>query len=374
MSSEFLFYLNLFSAIYFVALFLSIKLQDVHSKQGNYFSLLILIPVFNLVNNCIVINGSLIDYPWVLLVSSLTAPFFGVLLKAHVDSIIKRSVSFFTPLYFTCYLTCLGFIGVAINLVTKSQEEIELFLNGMQTGDFPIEFLVATIVFYLSQLLFFIDVGITAFKKRKTETNTHLRNITNESIKYVQRLWVSISLIYVFIVVLYAFFTPFLVEYLYLPIGMNGVYLFILFNHRRFTNDFWSDPNEDFLDLEKQKVILQKADKTKYVLLLTAIEEFFHTRKPYLEADFNQRKLEAQIDASVHQISHAINNEYKMNFSDYVNAFRINHSKELLKNFDVKRDTIERISYDSGFNSKASFYRAFKKHTSSTPTTFLALQ
>jgi len=33
--------------------------------------------------------------------------------------------------------------------------------------------------------------------------------------------------------------------------------------------------------------------------------------------------------------------------------------------------TIEYVAYESGFNSRASFYRAFKKHTGITPTEFL---
>ena len=61
-----------------------------------------------------------------------------------------------------------------------------------------------------------------------------------------------------------------------------------------------------------------------------------------------------------------------MNFSDYVNSYRIDFAKELLSNFDDKKETIENVAFDAGFNSKASFYRAFKRHTSTTPKDFIS--
>jgi YesN/AraC family two-component response regulator len=63
-------------------------------------------------------------------------------------------------------------------------------------------------------------------------------------------------------------------------------------------------------------------------------------------------------------LSHIINTESEKNFNDFLNEFRIDHFKKLLENDQF---SIEGMAYESGFKSKTSFYRAFKKSTGQTP-------
>jgi AraC-like DNA-binding protein len=60
-----------------------------------------------------------------------------------------------------------------------------------------------------------------------------------------------------------------------------------------------------------------------------------------------------------------------MSFPDFISSFRIEEAKKQL--MAPKPDTIFAISLDVGFNSKAAFYTAFKKHTQMTPTEFKKL-
>jgi YesN/AraC family two-component response regulator len=66
----------------------------------------------------------------------------------------------------------------------------------------------------------------------------------------------------------------------------------------------------------------------------------------------------------------AINKHYHKNFNTYINEFRIKKAQELLKT-DILADlSIEGLSREVGFHSKASFYTAFKKATGRTPMTY----
>ena len=64
-----------------------------------------------------------------------------------------------------------------------------------------------------------------------------------------------------------------------------------------------------------------------------------------------------------------INEHFEQNFKEYINSYRINHAKEMIQkgsNF-----SLEGIGYESGFNSRTSFYRAFKKFEGRTPSEYL---
>lgn len=55
------------------------------------------------------------------------------------------------------------------------------------------------------------------------------------------------------------------------------------------------------------------------------------------------------------------------NFFDFVNSYRVEALKEHLldQRYDVIK--IEELAFMCGFNSKAAFQRAFKKHTGTLP-------
>lgn len=55
------------------------------------------------------------------------------------------------------------------------------------------------------------------------------------------------------------------------------------------------------------------------------------------------------------------------NFSDFINSYRIEHFKNSLMNENYKNYDIYGIAKESGFQSRASFYRAFKKNEGITP-------
>ena len=58
-------------------------------------------------------------------------------------------------------------------------------------------------------------------------------------------------------------------------------------------------------------------------------------------------------------------------FRNYVNSYRITEFKTRLGTYDLHNHNIISLSYECGFNSKASFHRAFKKHTGCTPVEYL---
>ncbi|MBL0268466.1 MAG: AraC family transcriptional regulator [Chitinophagaceae bacterium] len=73
-------------------------------------------------------------------------------------------------------------------------------------------------------------------------------------------------------------------------------------------------------------------------------------------------------------LSMVINKGFSMNFNDWVNKYRLEEVKSLFEKGEHKKQTLLSIAFECGFNSKATFNRAFKKATGITPREWLSRQ
>ncbi len=90
--------------------------------------------------------------------------------------------------------------------------------------------------------------------------------------------------------------------------------------------------------------------------------------EPYLEEGLTLASLAHAIDIEPHQLTLFLNRHLKTNFHDFINAYRIEAAKKLLVN--EPSDKILAIAFRTGFNSKASFNRVFRKITGLTPSQY----
>jgi len=92
--------------------------------------------------------------------------------------------------------------------------------------------------------------------------------------------------------------------------------------------------------------------------------------KPYLNPDLKLSHISEKLLIQTHHISQVINDNLGYSFSDFINSYRIEEAKRLLKNPGYDKYTILAISYEVGFQNKSSFNNAFKKFTGLTPSEF----
>jgi ligand-binding sensor domain-containing protein/AraC-like DNA-binding protein len=95
--------------------------------------------------------------------------------------------------------------------------------------------------------------------------------------------------------------------------------------------------------------------------------DLMRTANPYLEYSLNLNKCARMLDVPPHHLSQVINQFHHKNFSDYINEYRIEEAKRLIRETNLK---VEAIGFESGFNSPTAFYAAFKKFTQKTPTQY----
>ncbi len=106
---------------------------------------------------------------------------------------------------------------------------------------------------------------------------------------------------------------------------------------------------------------------------LKKLTSFMKKEKPFLDFELTLQKLAFEIKIPERELSLLINHHLSKHFFDFINEYRINEAKTILENPDKKEVTILEILYQVGFNSKSSFYTAFKKETNKTPTQYRKL-
>jgi len=99
----------------------------------------------------------------------------------------------------------------------------------------------------------------------------------------------------------------------------------------------------------------------------TKIREFVEQENGYRDPSLSLKMLAEKISVRPDYISQTLSQEIGESFFDYVNRLRAEEAGELLSN---STSTVIAISNEVGFNSRSSFYKAFKKESGCTPTEY----
>lgn len=112
-----------------------------------------------------------------------------------------------------------------------------------------------------------------------------------------------------------------------------------------------------------QVLSIEENDNTQ---LMHHICQVIEEKRLYLDPNLKMTDIAKMLGVSRNSISNCINSQRDCSFPQFVNAYRVTHAQELLRDHpDLK---IAEVWMAAGFSSEASFYRIFKSITGSTPT------
>lgn len=100
------------------------------------------------------------------------------------------------------------------------------------------------------------------------------------------------------------------------------------------------------------------------------VDQFISSSQRYLDPHLSMDKIAEELAISTSSLSRLVNQYAGKNFSDYINSLRVTEAKKLLEQEEFSAYTIVSIGLECGFNSKSTFYTAFKKFTGLTPTQY----
>jgi len=252
------------------------------------------------------------------------------------------------------------------------------------------------------QLLIYIILSIYFYKNYKHEIENIFSYKENVDLKWIKVLIIFFLTLFIMIDTVHFFSIKTNVPHRILFNASMLIFNIIIFAYGIFQKNIFAKPNlqeiktlaflsdikkesvvnEIFTEQEDLTVVATDEDEkiaSKYQKSsLTDIQknhiietlEKYMKGKPYYYSNLTIDEVADALQTNSKYLSQVINETHQKNFYTYINIFRINDSMEMLLSNQFENYSMEGIAKTVGFNSKSSFYSAFKKYTGYTPTEF----
>lgn len=129
----------------------------------------------------------------------------------------------------------------------------------------------------------------------------------------------------------------------------------------------------DGTEMEDKEEVKRYQKSTLSEALLDSYEQKLYAlmiqQMIFLNAELSLQSLAKELRIPKHHLTQVLSVRVGENFYHYVNRFRIDYACKLI-NQSVVDLTLEELAYKSGFNSKTSFNRYFKKQVGCTPSEY----
>lgn len=125
---------------------------------------------------------------------------------------------------------------------------------------------------------------------------------------------------------------------------------------------------ESFPLTETEADTSEKDEEDNLMIIFKKILFSLENDKVYKDPDLTLPKLASIIKSNEKYVSAAIASHTNMNYNNFINLYRIQDAKLLI--YENNGMNINEVMYACGFNSRTTFYEAFKKHTGMSPKQF----
>ncbi len=112
----------------------------------------------------------------------------------------------------------------------------------------------------------------------------------------------------------------------------------------------------------------KKISDSESTALISSLKEIVEENKMFKQPNLKLSDVAKKLNITPHKLSQLLNDNLNVNFSQFLKEYRISEAKQILSR--ENNFTFEGIGYECGFNSKSSFYAAFKQNTGLTPAKY----
>ncbi len=368
-------FINIFTILNLTILASLLWFKQDETKASKFLSVVVFSPGTPFILNYLIYTGDIKEYPWLQLLSfgHLWAP--AVLFYVRAVLIMNFSTSMLWP-HFIPQAICTSLWLICIN---KGRDYTDVLFDNVFHGQFPWEITLLNFLLLIQALGYLTYSAVLINRQYPFHLSEHikkiilqpetflLRNSENEKnyrgkwLKHFIGLSISINLI---AIILYISFPEKEVSYIYVPVLYNFIYILIVYKSFRYSPIFMPADSSKVFRYSGSSLSKEQSHDC-YLKVISLIRE----EKLYLHFELKLEDIANRLNLSTQYVSQAINQNGNKNFFEFINSYRIEEAKKLLK--ERPDLTIEAIAYDSGFGSKAAFNRTFKKSTGQTPSEFI---
>ncbi|SDL15077.1 AraC-type DNA-binding protein [Pedobacter sp. ok626] len=373
-----MFALNICLALNLIILFIAFFFRKNNTLPNKILALILLDTAISFLGNATIVGGYFTNFPYLFFLCWCTSSFFGPLFFTYTCLFTGSCLNLKHPIWISGFLVSAFGLSFPVTYLMLPALERPGFVQSLLSEPLPWQMTVINIFGMLTiWASVFASAGkIRQYRKRLVST---VSNLEKTKLAFITQFVILGLVLTLATSVLYVFLPQYLVEYLYLPCLITFIYFFILFYSFRHHAIFTTETYEQFLkdtlpaseEMVKDEINVTSVHQDELLLLAQRIEAYLTESGIYTNPDLTLGILARGMRMSSDKISAVINKQMNKNFFDLINEKRVEKAKELLEG-KINILTIEAIAYEAGFNSRASFYRAFKKCTTFTPSEYLS--
>lgn len=352
----------------FIAFFSSFLILGKQKKKTQDFLLALwfLIIGVHLVFFVLLSSGGYLKYPY-LIGFELPFPFMhGPMLYLYILSLTGRNpgkktwLLNWTPVLLI-YLILLQF------LILPPQERMMVYQN--KGKGYEVLSDVIKVLMNLSGVLY-VSLSLLAIRKYRKKISDQYSNTEKISLNWAYYLIVGIAFIWIAVILrndilIFSMVVLFILVAAYFGISRVG----ILDLPATIDIPPEKETENEFVKYQKNSPG-DKAIKEVYDKLV----ERMVNEKLYKDPELNLNHVAQLLDVHPNILSQTINSIENKNFYDYINRQRIEEFIRIAGLPENQKYTILSLAFESGFNSKTSFNRNFKKYMDCSPREFLKSQ
>ncbi|WP_298520435.1 helix-turn-helix transcriptional regulator [uncultured Kordia sp.] len=286
----------------------------------------------------------------------LTMPLFYLYVK-HITDIKLSNRHILTVLL----PGIIEFVMISIIFLLPTATKIELHENEF----FIIPFIILIILSF-PYSVFYVIKTIKHIHKHNKKVNALYSNTAGKRLIWARRV-AYFMLVFSFLWIIEVFQEEnFFEDYTYPILSAINV-LFI----------FWigiSGLKQSKIAMQTNEMNVPVAEKNGLEALSTAesqqIIALMETDKLYKESDLSLADFAKAIGIPQRNLSQLIKQHTNKNFNQFVNYYRVEEAKRLLKDPEYDNLNMLGIAFESGFSSKATFYAVFKQFVGKTPNAY----
>ncbi|HEX5668165.1 MAG TPA: helix-turn-helix domain-containing protein, partial [Chitinophagaceae bacterium] len=125
------------------------------------------------------------------------------------------------------------------------------------------------------------------------------------------------------------------------------------------------------LMINGQPAYIDNIDEETAAVIGQALDKVMAEKQLFKNPDLRISDLAMASGFLSYKLSAYFRKRLYQNFYDYVNGWRINYCTEMIDSGQFRIKTLEALASESGFRSRSTFIRAFKKAKDMTPSNYI---
>lgn len=314
-------------------------------------------------------SGIYVKFPYFLGYEVFLPFIHGPMLYLYVLNLTGRKLG--TKTWFLHSVPVFIVFLIMSGLLMKSPwERLVIYQNGGNEYK-----LLSTILKYLMIFSGALYVGLSLFAMRKyrKELSDQYSNTEKMNMNWLYYLIIGMALIWIAVMIrndilIFSMVVLFILVAAYFGISRVGILNLAAESENIEEKEVIDDPSEI---IKYQKTFPgDDAIQEVYEKLMNIMEQ----EKLYKDPELSLNHVAQLLNVHPNILSQTINTLEQKNFYDYINRQRIEEFKRIACLPENQKFTILSLAFESGFNSKTSFNRNFKKYMNCSPREFLRSQ